>query len=72
MRVLVAHGGCLAQLGGIRGAKYGYSRAAGFNSVVYVQRRDKNLVAVIFGARSTATLIRKMGEIVDEGFVAMR
>jgi len=62
----------LGTIGGIRGAKYGYSRAAGFNSVVYVQRREKNLVAVIFGARSTATLIRKMGEIVDEGFVAIR
>ena len=62
----------LGAIGGIRGAKYGYSRAAGFNSVVYVQRRDKNLVAVILGARSTATLIRKMGEIVDEGFVTMR
>ena len=62
----------LGNIAGIKGAKYGFSRAAGFNSVVYVERRDRKIVAVIFGARSTATLIRKMGEIVDAGFEVSR
>ena len=53
---------------GITGAKYGYTRAAGFNGVVYVQRGDKEVVAVIFGAKSTSSLVEKMGKIVDLSF----
>jgi len=53
---------------GVRGAKFGYTRAAGFNGAVYVKRGSKEVVAVIFGGRSTATMIRQMQLIVDEGF----
>ena len=62
----------LQSIQGVRGAKYGYTRAAGFCSAVYVQRRDKEVVAVIFGARSTATLNKGMHEILDIGFSAIR
>ena len=55
----------LQTIEGIRGARYGYSRAAGLNSAIYVQRRDREVVAVIFGARSTATLIKKMQNILE-------
>ena len=58
----------LGSLKGIKGAKYGYTRAAGFSSAVYVERRGKKVVAVIFGERSTARLYKRMATIVDEGF----
>ena len=59
----------LREIKGIRGAKYGLTRAAGFNGAVYVKRRDKTVVAVIFGARSTASLVKRLGEIVDQSLV---
>ena len=58
----------LGSMRGIKGAKYGYSRAAGYSSAVYVERRGKKVVAVIFGERSTARLYKRMATIVDEGF----
>jgi len=66
----VVHSGrrLLKNIPGIRGAKFGYTRAAGFNGAVYVKRGSKEIVAVIFGGRSTATMVRQMQLIVDEGF----
>ena len=57
---------------GIIGAKYGYTRAAGFNGAVYVHRQDKKIVAVIFGASSTANLVGRMSELVNVSFEPMR
>ena len=68
-RSLVNSGGRLIKnISGVRGVKFGYTRAAGFNGAVYVKRGSKEVVAVIFGGRSTATMIRQMQLIVDEGF----
>ena len=61
----------LGSIQGIRGAKYGFTRAAGFNGAVYVQRRDKQVVTVVFGARSTATLVKRINKLVDDGFAAL-
>ena len=58
----------IKNISGVRGVKFGYTRAAGFNGAVYVKRGSKEVVAVIFGGRSTATMIRQMQLIVDEGF----
>ena len=60
----------LEEIEGITGAKYGYTRAAGFNGAAFVQRGDKKIVAVVFGARTTPSLVKKMGELVDHGFVS--
>lgn len=62
----------LSNIGGIQGAKFGYTRAAGSNGAAYVKRDDEEVVAVIFGARSTATLNKRMHEILDIGFSAIR
>ena len=62
----------LSNVGGIQGAKFGYTRAAGFNGAAYVHRGNEEVVAVIFGARSTATLNKRMHEILDIGFSAIR
>ena len=58
----------LGSMRGIKGAKYGYTRAAGFCSVVYVERRGKKVVAVVLGERSTAKLYKRMAQLVDQGF----
>ena len=58
----------LENVKGIRGAKYGYSRAARFSSAVYVQRRDKKVVGVILGAITTKAMVRKMNVMLDKAF----
>jgi len=58
----------LGSMQGIQGAKYGYTRAAGFSSAVYVERRGKKLVGVIFGERSTARLYKRMSTLIDQAF----
>ena len=58
----------LENIEGIRGAKYGYSRAARFSSAVYVQRRDKRVVGVILGAITTKGMVRKMNVMLDKAF----
>lgn len=58
----------LGSMRGIKGAKYGYTRAAGYSSAVYVERRGKKIVAVILGERSTARLYKRMAQLVDQGF----
>ena len=62
----------LSNIGGIEGAKFGHTRTAGFNGAAYVKRDNEEVVAVIFGARSTATLNKRMHEILDIGFSAIR
>ena len=61
----------LGSMRGIKGAKYGYTRAAGYSSAVYVERRGEQLVAVVLGARSTAQLYKRMTKLVDQGFAQM-
>ena len=51
---------------GVTGAKYGYTRAASFNGAVYVQRGDKEVVAVVFGARSTKLLVQQLNLILEK------
>jgi D-alanyl-D-alanine carboxypeptidase len=58
----------LGSMKGIKGAKYGYTRAAGFSSAVYVERRGKKVIGVIFGERSTARLYKRMGMLIDQAF----
>jgi D-alanyl-D-alanine carboxypeptidase len=58
----------LINIPGTKGVKYGYTRAAGFNGAAYVERGGTELVAVVFGGRSTATLVRQMQLIVDQAF----
>ena len=54
---------------GITGAKYGYTRAAGFNGAAYVERGNKKVVVVIFSAKSTALLVHKMNKILEKQFM---
>ena len=61
----------LGSMQGNKGAKYGYTRAAGFSSVVYVERRGKKVVAVVLGERSTAQLYKRMAQLVDQGFTEL-
>ena len=55
----------LTAIPGITGAKYGYTRAAGFSAAVSVKRRGREVVVVVFGARSTASLVARVEQLVD-------
>ena len=59
----------LENIKGIRGAQYGYSRAARASSAVYVQRRDRKVVGVILGTITTKALVRKMNIMLDKVFI---
>ena len=58
----------LEEIEGIIGAKYGTTRAAGFNGAVYIQREDKKVVAVVFGAKSTGLLVHNLNLILERIF----
>ena len=58
----------LEEIEGITGAKYGYTRAAGFNGAAFVRRGDKKVVAVVFGARTTKLLVYKLNLFLDRLF----
>ena len=55
-------------ISGATGAKYGYTRAAGFNAATMVERRGKKIVVVVFGARSSASLVARTAQLVDLSF----
>ena len=55
-------------ISGAIGAKYGYTRAAGFNVATMVERRGKKIVVVIFGARSSASLVAMTARLADMSF----
>lgn len=55
----------LADIKGVEAARYGHTRAAGHNGVVYVSREDRNLVAVVFGASTTQNLIDDLNQMID-------
>ena len=55
-------------ISGATGAKYGYTRAAGFNAATMVERRGNKIVVVIFGARSSASLVVMAARLADMSF----
>ena len=57
----------LTNLRGTEGAKYGYTRAAGFNTAAIVSHRNRRIVVVVFGARSTATLNKQVAMLANKG-----
>ena len=61
----------LTNLRGTEGAKYGYTRAAGFNTAAIVRHRDRGVVVVVFGARSTATLNKQVAMLADKGLAEL-
>ena len=61
----------LGNLRGIEGAKYGYTRAAGFSSAAIVKHGNNRVVVVVLGARSTATLNKRVAELTNKGFAEL-
>lgn len=53
---------------GVEAVKFGYTRAAGFNSMALAERDGKQVLAIVFGGRSTATLNARLAELLDMGF----
>jgi len=49
-------------------AKTGYTRAAGFNGVLLAQRENERIITVVFGGKSTTTMIAQISKLTDLGF----
>ena len=58
----------LASIEGVSGAKYGYTHAAGYSSVTYVERRGKRIVVAALGEKSKASLTARMSAVIDAAF----
>ena len=52
----------------IIGAKTGYTRASGFSAAVYNSQLGKSVIIVMFGGRSTTTMISQIHKLRDLGF----
>jgi len=58
----------LASIKGVSGAKYGYTHAAGYSSVTYVERRGKRIVVAILGEKSKGALTARMSAVIDAAY----
>ena len=52
----------------IIGAKTGYTRASGYSAAVYNSQLGKSVIIVMFGGRSTTTMISQINKLRDLGF----
>jgi D-alanyl-D-alanine carboxypeptidase len=62
----------LAAIEGVSGAKYGYTHAAGYSSVTYVERGGKRIVVAVLGEKSSANLTARMSDVIDAAYENMR
>ena len=49
-------------------AKTIYTRAAGCNGVLLAQRENERIITVVFGGKSTTTMIAQISKLTDLGF----
>ena len=50
-------------------AKTGYTRAAGFNGVLLAESGNRHLITVMFGGKSTKTMIAQISKLTTSGFI---
>jgi D-alanyl-D-alanine carboxypeptidase len=50
-------------------AKTGYIRNAGFNGVLLAESGNRRLITVMFGGKSTKTMIAQMSKLSTSGFI---
>ena len=60
-RLLKGYNGAVA-------AKTGYTRAAGFNGILLTKRENERMITVVFGGKSTTTMIAQISKLTDLGF----
>ena len=67
-RTYRSHNKLLKSYRGTDGIKTGYIRASGFNLVTSVERRNRRLIAVVFGGKTSKSRDRHMVKLLDRGF----
>ena len=55
----------LANLKGVDAVRFGHTRAAGYSAAAYVTRKNKSIVIVVLGARTTSSLLTRLMELAD-------
>ena len=58
----------LKEYRGAVAAKTGYTRAAGFNGVLLAEKENERIITVVFGCKSTTTMITQISKLTDLGF----
>ena len=67
-RTYRSHNKLLKSYNGTDGIKTGYIRASGFNLVTSVERRNRRIIAVVFGGKTSKSRDRHMVKLLDRGF----
>ncbi|WP_420347235.1 D-alanyl-D-alanine carboxypeptidase family protein [Pelagibius sp.] len=67
-RTYRSHNKLLRSYTGTDGIKTGYIRASGFNLVSSVERRNRRIIAVVFGGKTSKSRDRHMVKLLDRGF----
>lgn len=67
-RVMQNHNGLIGRYAGANGMKTGFICASGFNVVASARRGQRQLIAVVFGARSAAERSERAAELFERGF----
>ena len=62
------HNRLMDSYAGMDGMKTGYIAASGFNLIASAVRKDRRIIAVVFGGRSSKTRNAHMAELLDLGF----
>ena len=58
----------LKEYRGAVAAKTGYTRAAGFNGILLAEKENERIITVVFGGKSTTTMIAQISKLTDLGF----
>ena len=67
-RTYRSHNKLLKSYRGTDGIKTGYIRASGFNLVTSVERRNRRIIAVVFGGKTARSRDRHMVKLLNRGF----
>jgi D-alanyl-D-alanine carboxypeptidase len=67
-RKYLNHNSLLRSFPGTDGIKTGYIRASGFNLAVSAKRRDRRLIAVVFGGRTANSRDKHITKLLERGF----
>ncbi len=71
-RVYPNHNKLLKSFSGTDGIKTGYTSASGYNLVASAVRKNRRLIAVVFGGRTGRSRDRKVSQLLDKGFAQVR
>ena len=66
-----SHNRLMRYYNGMDGIKTGYIKASGFNLIASAKRKNKRIIAVVFGGKNPRSRDRHMARLMDKGFASL-